>query len=181
MTCGSQHLRHAYPLACCACSDQKGVSMLEAIAVAIDGTPAGQGALALAARIAPRLEGCVRVLCTIDAAYALQNHSGTISPEDQIEYPEATFEQQMTERIVTKAVTDLCARGLETKGAILVGNPARAIVAEATRIGATFNVNGHSHLSWMDRLLHPSVCLDVLEHAHYKVLHNAGAQRQRIG
>jgi nucleotide-binding universal stress UspA family protein len=177
MTCDSQHLRHVYPLACCACSDQKGVSMLETIAVAIDGTPAGQGALALAARIASKLGGCVRVLCTIDAAYALQNRPGAISQEDQIEYPEAAFEQQAAERIVADAVADLRRRGLETHGVILTGTPARAIVAEATRIGATLIVIGHRHLSWMDRFLHPPICWDVLEHAHCPVLVNIDDKR----
>ncbi len=144
--------------------------MLELIAIAVDGTPAGHGAVSLAANMTARLGARALVLCTIDMAYRLPTPSGHISIEDEIEYPAPAREQHTAETIIALAVDELRAQGLEAEGRILVGTPSRAIVESAKEAGAALIVMGHRHLSWFDRLLHPSICWDVLEHAHCPVL-----------
>ncbi len=144
--------------------------MADLIAVAIDGTPAGQSALALAGQQARKTRARVAVLCTIDAAYALKFHDGRISEEDETEYPAAAREELAADQLVRDAVDRLRASGITAVGEILVGTPARAIVAAAKRLNADMIVMGHRHLSWFDRMLHPSICWDVLEHSICPVL-----------
>lgn len=148
--------------------------MPDVIAVAVDGTPAGYGALALAGKIARQLDVGLLILCTIDAAYALQTRAGTISPEDRIEYPGPAQEQLAAEAIVADALAQAQALGIEAEAAILAGSPAREIVAAAERADASLIVMGHRHLSWLDRLLQPSICWDVLEHSSRPVLVSMG-------
>jgi nucleotide-binding universal stress UspA family protein len=144
--------------------------MGEVIAVAVDGTPAGQSALALAGKQAGRTSAHVAVLCTVDTAYALEMHNGAISREDETEYPAAAREELAAEKIIGEALRNLEALGIEASGEILVGTPAHAIVAAANRLSADMIVMGHRHLSWFDRMLHPSVCWDILEHSTCPVL-----------
>lgn len=144
--------------------------MSDLIALAIDGTPAGHGALDLAKRLAGKLGGRVVVFCTVDAAYALQGSGGVVLAADELEYPGAAAEQHAAEKIIADAVTELHACGLRADGLILAGPPAREIVGAADRAEAALIVMGHRHLSWFDRLLHPSVCWEVLEHARCPVL-----------
>ena len=144
--------------------------MLELIAIAVDGTPAGHGAVSLAGKLAIKLSARALVLCTIDMAYRLPTPSGHISIEDEIEYPAPAREQHTAESIIASAVEDLRVLGVEAEGRILVGTPSRAIVDSAKAASATLIVMGHRHLSWFDRLLHPSICWEVLEHAHCPVL-----------
>ncbi len=146
--------------------------MTGVIAVAIDGTPAGDGAVHLAGIFAKALGARVEVLCTLDTGYALEINSGVVSQENQIEYPAAAVEEIAAESIVTNAVSTLRGMGIDGVGTILSGTPARAIVDAASRKHVSLIVMGHRHLSWMDRLLHPSICWDVLEHAHCPVLVN---------
>jgi nucleotide-binding universal stress UspA family protein len=144
--------------------------MPDLIALAIDGTPAGHGALDLAKGLAGKLRARVVVFCTIDAAYALQGRDGVIPAADEVEYPGAAAEQHAAEKIVADALAELHACGLRADGLILAGSPSREIVGAAGRAQAGLIVMGHRHLSWFDRLLHPSVCWEVLEHAHCPVL-----------
>jgi nucleotide-binding universal stress UspA family protein len=146
------------------------MTMPDVIAVAVDGTPAGHGALALAEKLARQLGAKLSILCTVDAAYALQTRSGTISSEDRIEYPGPAQEQLAAEAIVADALAEARALGIEAEAATLAGNPAREIAAAAERVDASMIVMGHRHLSWLDRLLHPSICWDVLEHSNRPVL-----------
>ncbi|WP_448140332.1 universal stress protein [Sphingopyxis fribergensis] len=144
--------------------------MPDIIAVAVDGTPAGASALVLAGKVAAQLLARVSILCTIDAGYALETHGGEISETDRVEYPAPAQEQLAAEDIVDQALRNMRMLGVDAEGSILVGNPAREIVAAATRMNSTMIVMGHRHLSWIDRMLHPSVCWDVLEHATCPVL-----------
>lgn len=144
--------------------------MAELIAVAVDGSPAGQGAMGLATKMSLRLAAPALVLCTIDMAYSLHPSSGEISFAESIDYPAPAREQYTAEKIVAEAVAMLRQAGVRAEGRILVGAPARAIVESAEEAGASMLVMGHRHLSWFDRLLHPSICWDVLEHAHCPVL-----------
>jgi nucleotide-binding universal stress UspA family protein len=146
--------------------------MADVIAVAVDGTPAGEGAVNLAGKFANKLGARVEVLCTLDAAYTLEINSGEVSNGNQIEYPAAAAEEIAAESIVAKALATLKGMSIEGAGTILSGTPARAIVDAALRKHVSLIVMGHRHLSWMDRLLHPSICWDVLEHAHCPVLVN---------
>lgn len=144
--------------------------MPELIAVAIDGTPAGQGALELAGRLAGKMGAGVCILCTIDAAYVFQARDAAVSLKDQTEYPAAAHEQHVAKGIVADALDEMQLLGVHACGTILAGNPAREIVDAAERNAATIIVMGHRHLSWFDRMLHPSVCWDVLEHSTRPVL-----------
>lgn len=144
--------------------------MADLIAVAVDGTPAGQSALALAGKIAGQTGARISILCTIDAAYALETHGGVVSPEDLTEYPAPARERFAAELIVDNALRDMRALGLDVQGTILAGSPAREIVAAAKRMDSSMIVMGHRHLSWFDRMLHPSICWDVLEHSDCPVL-----------
>jgi nucleotide-binding universal stress UspA family protein len=146
------------------------IEMGELIAVAVDGTPAGQSALALAGKIARRIGADISILCTIDAAYSLETQDGMMSREDRTEYPAPANEQIAARSIVDSALRDMRALGLVAQGAILAGSPAREIVAAAKRLDSSMIVMGHRHLSWFDRMLHPSICWDVLEHADCPVL-----------
>jgi nucleotide-binding universal stress UspA family protein len=110
------------------------------------------------------------VLCTIDAAYALKLHGEAIADEDRTEYPAAAREEFAAAKIVRDALQILRFAGLEATSEVLVGTPARAIVDAADRLRADMIIMGHRHLSWFDRMLHPSICWDVLEHAKCPVL-----------
>jgi nucleotide-binding universal stress UspA family protein len=147
--------------------------MTGVIAVAIDGTPAGDSAVHLAGYFAKALGARVEVLCTLDTGYALEINSGKVSHENQIEYPAAAAEEAAAEGVVAKALATLKGMSIDGKGTILNGAPARAIVDAASERHVFLIVMGHRHLSWMDRLLHPSICWDVLEHAHCPVLVDA--------
>jgi nucleotide-binding universal stress UspA family protein len=148
--------------------------MANIIAVAVDGTPAGDGAVDLAGKFAAKLGARVDVLCTLDAAYALELHSGELSRSNQVEYPAAAAEELAAERIIARAIATLKDLGIDGEGTVLKGTPARAIVEAASSRGVTLIIMGHRHLPWMDRLLHPSICWDVLEHARCAVLVNVG-------
>ena len=87
-------------------------------------------------------------------------------------YPAAAAEEMAAGHIVTKALATLKSMGIDGAGTILSGMPARAIVDAASSNHVSLIVMGHRHLSWVDRLLHPSICWDVLERAHCPVLVN---------
>lgn len=142
----------------------------EVIAVAVDGTPAGHGALVLAGKLARQLGARLFILCTVDAAYALRTRAGIVSPQDRIEYPGPAQEQLAAEAIIADALAEARRWGIEADAATLAGSPAQEIVAAAERVDASMIVMGHRHLSGLDRLLHPSTCWDVLEHADRPVL-----------
>jgi nucleotide-binding universal stress UspA family protein len=138
--------------------------------VAVDGSPAGEGALVLAGKQAIATGARIVVLCTIDAAYALKQHGDAIADEDQREYPAAAREEFAAAKIVRDALQILRVAGVESASEVLVGTPARAILDAADRLRADMIVMSHRHLSWFDRMLHPSVCWDVLEQAECPVL-----------
>ncbi len=142
----------------------------EVIAVAIDGSPDSADALSLAGGIALRLFARVQVLCTVDSSYALKMQAGRVAPEDAVEYPAAAAEETATQAIIERAVDTLRALGVDADGSPLTGPPAREIVVAAESLGALFIVIGHRHFSWLQRLVHPSICWDILEHAHCPVL-----------
>jgi nucleotide-binding universal stress UspA family protein len=143
--------------------------MVGLIAVAIDGSPAGRSALVLAASQANLAGMSVAVLCTIDAAYAFRR-DGAISMEDETEYPAAASEELSAQKVIGDARDYLRAEGVDAIDEALIGLPARQIVDAADRLGAKMIVMGHRHLTWFDRMLHPSICWDVLEHAKCPVL-----------
>lgn len=135
--------------------------MFERILVAIDGTPQAQRLIATAAQLAgagtPRLE----VVCVVDRAFALPQ-------PDVLDYPPAEHEQHEAQALVDAALAQLPA-GRAT-GRVLAGDPARAILREAERLGCDLIVIGHRHLGRIERLLDPSVGQRVIERAPCPVL-----------
>lgn len=144
--------------------------MTELVAVAVDGSPAGQVATALAAKMALKLNARALVLCTIDQAFSLHPSGGEISIAEQTDFPAPAREQLTAETIVSEAVAVFEAAGVGAEGRVVIGTPSKMIVRSAEEAEASLIVIGHRHLSWFDRLLHPSICWEVLEHAHCPVL-----------
>jgi nucleotide-binding universal stress UspA family protein len=85
-------------------------------------------------------------------------------------YPGPAQEQRVGEAIIAEALAEARALGIEAEATTLAGSPAREIAAAAVRVDASMIVMGHRHLSWLDRLLHPSMCSDVLEHSNRPVV-----------
>jgi nucleotide-binding universal stress UspA family protein len=61
---------------------------------------------------------------------------------------------------------------MQCRGVTLAGEVAEAIVTEAERFGVGMIVVSRRYLTWMDRLLGPSICRGILERAHCTVLVN---------
>ncbi|WOK36100.1 universal stress protein [Sphingomonas sp. C3-2] len=138
------------------------------IAVAVDGSPESTGVLTLASEIARALNAPVHVLCTVDRAYALPLTDAT--EQEAEDYPAAADEECRAVGVLADAVARLRAEGCAAEAMELVGEPAPAIVRAAAALDCRMIVMGHRHLSWLSRLLHPSVCAEVIDTAPCPVL-----------
>lgn len=144
--------------------------MFKNILVAIDGSQQSWKVLELASGLAEPGVASARLhlVCVVDPAYALQDCESAFAKE---EYPAAADEQHHAESLVSDALRQLRTRGIECTAATLPsGDPADAICEEAGRIDSDLIVIGHRHLSFLGRLLDPSVGSRILDAAPCPVL-----------
>lgn len=142
--------------------------MFKNILVAIDGSKQSGKVLELASGLAEPGTARLHLICVVDPAYALQDCD---DPFARQEYPAAADEQHHAAVLVADALRQLEARGIQCTAATLPGdNPADAICEEARRIDSDLIVIGHRHLSFLGRLLDPSVGSRILDAAPCPVL-----------
>ncbi|TLP73814.1 universal stress protein [Pseudomonas nitroreducens] len=135
--------------------------MFKRILLAIDGAAQSPRIIATAGELARCNGAQVHVVCAVDRAFAMPR-------QDALEYPPAEQEQHEAQALVDEAVVQLqpCAAA----GAVVAGDPARAILREAERLECDLIVIGHRHLGRIERLLDPSVGQRVIERAPCPVL-----------
>lgn len=144
--------------------------MFKTILVAVDGNEQSSKVLALASELAgSRNETAhLHLVCVVDPAYALADCETAFNRQ---EYPAAAHEQHRAEAVICAALKQLEERGAPCSAATLRGgSPADAICEEARRIDSDLIVIGHRHLSFLGRLLDPSVGSRVLDAAPCPVL-----------
>lgn len=135
--------------------------MFKRILLAIDGAAQSARIIATAGELA-RLNGAeLQVVCVVDRAFAMPS-------QDVLEYPPAEQEQHEAQALVDDAVARL--QPCVARGAVVAGDPARAILREAERLACDLIVIGHRHLGRIERLLDPSVGQRVIERAPCPVL-----------
>lgn len=135
--------------------------MFKRILLAIDGAAQSARIIETAGELA-RLNGAeLQVVCVVDRAFAMPR-------QDVLEYPPAEQEQHEAQALVEAAVRQL--QPGKAQGAVVAGDPARAILREAERLACDLIVIGHRHLGRIERLLDPSVGQRVIERAPCPVL-----------
>ncbi|MCO8168350.1 universal stress protein [Pseudomonas sp. 21LCFQ02] len=137
--------------------------MFTTILVALDGSAQSLKVLELASSLTGP-DTTLHLVCVVDPAYALDNPDDAF---EQQQYPAAAAEQHHAQDLIEQARQRL---GLACVRTTLSGEPAEAICAEARRIGSDLIVIGHRHLSFLARLLDPSVGSKVLDAAPCPVL-----------
>lgn len=142
--------------------------MFDVILVAVDGSSQTSQVVALAAQIAQHGAPTVYVTCCVDEAYAFANQQE--QPGDVIEYPAATAEQDSATAVVTRALQQLSAAGIQAKGNLVVGSAGETLVSEAKSKGASVIVMGHRQLSAFGRIFKGSVSAEVVANAPCPVL-----------
>ncbi|MBD9504452.1 universal stress protein [Pseudomonas sp. BGr12] len=135
--------------------------MFKRILLAIDGAAQSPRIIATAGELASCNGAQVHVVCAVDRAFAMPR-------QDALEYPPAEQEQQEAQALVDQAVAQL--QPCVAAGAVVAGDPARAILREAERLECDLIVIGHRHLGRIERLLDPSVGQRVIERAPCPVL-----------
>ncbi|OBY90079.1 universal stress protein [Pseudomonas sp. AU11447] len=135
--------------------------MFKRILLAIDGAAQSPRIIASAAELARCSDAVVHVVCAVDRAFAMPR-------QDALEYPPAEQEQHEAQALVDDAVVQL--QLCVATGAVVAGDPARAILREAERLECDLIVIGHRHLGRIERLLDPSVGQRVIERAPCPVL-----------
>ncbi len=135
--------------------------MFKRILLAIDGTAQSARIVATAGELARCNDAQLHVVCAVDRAFAMPR-------QDALEYPPAEHEQHEAQALVDDAVAQL--QPCVASGAVVVGDPARAILREAERLECDLIVIGHRHLGRIERLLDPSVGQRVIERAPCPVL-----------
>ncbi|MCE4069678.1 MULTISPECIES: universal stress protein [Pseudomonas] len=135
--------------------------MFKRILLAIDGAAQSPRIIASAAELARCSDAVVHVVCAVDRAFAMPR-------QDALEYPPAEQEQHEAQALVDDAVVQL--QPCVAMGAVVAGDPARAILREAERLECDLIVIGHRHLGRIERLLDPSVGQRVIERAPCPVL-----------
>ncbi|WP_122316313.1 universal stress protein [Pseudomonas cichorii] len=144
--------------------------MFKTILVALDGSPQSRKVLDLASAFAYSNTKCnthLHLVCVLDPAYALDDSQSLFANQ---EYPAAAHEQQHAESLIENALLQLQNRGIGCSAKTLTGDPAKAICAEAERIESQLIVIGHRHLSFLGRLLDPSVGGKILDSSPCPVL-----------
>ncbi|MBD9517262.1 universal stress protein [Pseudomonas sp. PDM22] len=135
--------------------------MFKRILLAIDGAAQSPRIIATAGELARCNGAQVHVVCAVDRAFAMPR-------EDALEYPPAEQEQHEAQTLVDEAVAQL--QSGDASGAVVAGDPVRAILREAERLACDLIVIGHRHLGRIERLLDPSVGQRVIERAPCPVL-----------
>lgn len=135
--------------------------MFKRILLAIDGAAQSPRIIATARELARCNGAQVHVVCAVDRAFAMPR-------QDALEYPPAEQEQHEAQGLVDGAVAQL--QPCQASGAVVAGDPARAILREAERLECDLIVIGHRHLGRIERLLDPSVGQRVIERAPCPVL-----------
>lgn len=144
--------------------------MFTTILVAVDGNEQSDKVLELAGRMASSgtRPASLHLVCVVDPAYAVKDCEAA---DTRQEFPAAANEQHHAEVLITRALEQLRKRGMQCSARTLRGNsPAQAICDEARRIESDLIVIGHRHLSFMGRLLDPSVGSRILDAAPCPVL-----------
>jgi nucleotide-binding universal stress UspA family protein len=141
--------------------------MFKNILVAIDGSEQSWKVLDLASKLAGATSA-LHLICVIDPAYTLPDSESLFARQ---EYPAAACEQHHGQTLMNKALEQLQARGITCSANTLSGgDPARTLCEEAERIDSDLLVIGHRHLSFLGRLLDPSVASKVLDASPCPVL-----------
>lgn len=135
--------------------------MFKRILLAIDGAAQSPRIIATAGELARCNGAQVHVVCAVDRAFAMPR-------QDALEYPPAEQEQHQAQALVDEAVVQL--QPCVASGAVVAGDPTRAILREAEKLGCDLIVIGHRHLGRIERLLDPSVGQRVIERAPCPVL-----------
>lgn len=135
--------------------------MFKRILLAIDGAAQSPRIIATAAELALCSGAQVHVVCAVDRAFAMPR-------QDALEYPPAEQEQHEAQALVDAALAQL--QPSSATGAVVAGDPARAILREAEKLECDLIVIGHRHLGRIERLLDPSVGQRVIERAPCPVL-----------
>lgn len=135
--------------------------MFKKILVAIDGATQSRRIVATAGELALAARAELELVCVVDAAYAMRQ-------PDALDYPPAEQEQREAQALVDAALAQL--DGCVARGQVLAGEPARAIIAAAERLGCDLILIGHRHLGRLERLLDPSVGQRVIERSPCPVL-----------
>ena len=144
--------------------------MFKSILVAIDGNEQSHKVIELAKGLAAAggPAGHLHLVCVVDPAYALADCETRFARQ---EYPEAAKEQHHAEAVIAGALAQLRDCGIPCSATTLTGgSPAEAICEEACHIDSDLIVIGHRHLSFLGRLLDPSVGSRVLDAAPCPVL-----------
>ncbi|MFJ4141164.1 universal stress protein [Pseudomonas sp. NPDC089734] len=143
--------------------------MFKTILVALDGSPQSRKVLELASSFARSASDDTRLhlVCVLDPAYALDDSKSLFANQ---EYPAAATEQHHAEDLIESALLQLQERGIHCSAQTLTGDPAQAICEEATRIDSQLIVIGHRHLTFLGRLLDPSVGGKILNASPCPVL-----------
>lgn len=136
------------------------------ILIAIDGAPHSRTLLDAAVGVARPDRHVLQVLMAVDVAYALPREGAF----ERREYPAASEEDRHARHALVVALAHLHALGFTADGALVAGDPAPVILAEARRIDCELIVMGHRHLSRFGRLLDPSISAEVLDHSPCPVL-----------
>lgn len=140
--------------------------MFKTILVALDGSPQSRKVLDLASSFA-NSSSHLHLVCVLDPAYALDDSQSLFANQ---EYPAAANEQHHAEAIIENALSQLRYQKISCSAKTLAGDPAQAICKEAVRIESQLIVIGHRHLSFLGRLLDPSVGNRILDSAPCPVL-----------
>lgn len=144
--------------------------MFTTILVAVDGNEQSDKVMELARRMADSGSQPARLhlVCVVDPAYAVKDCEAAGTRQ---EFPAAANEQHHAEVLIDRALEQLRERGMQCSASTLRGNsPAQAICDEARRIESDLIVIGHRQLSFMGRLLDPSVGQRILDAAPCPVL-----------
>ncbi|MDN6859113.1 universal stress protein [Pseudomonas sp. CAN2814] len=135
--------------------------MFKRILLAIDGAAQSPRIITTAGELARCNGAQVHVVCAVDRAFAMPR-------QDALEYPPAEQEQHEAQALVDEAVAQL--QPNVATGAVVAGDPARAILREAEKLECDLIVIGHRHLGRIERLLDPSVGQRVIERSPCPVL-----------
>ncbi|HBN9524571.1 universal stress protein [Pseudomonas aeruginosa] len=139
--------------------------MFSNILIAIDDSEQLPSILSLAADLVEKHRPKVNIVYVLELDYSLPDK------KTEIEYPQAIYEQEAAELLISKATSILnAAQHHDITGKVLTGFPAQEIVTEARRLNCDLIIIGHRHLSRLEKLLEPSVGSYVIEKSPCPVL-----------
>ncbi|MDN7141713.1 universal stress protein [Pseudomonas sp. JQ170] len=140
--------------------------MLSPVLIAIDGSSASYGLLALARQYCLPDRHLLQVVLAVDSAFALER----VTAYEAQEYPAATDEQRHANAAIQQALEQIRAWGFECEGVLVPDEPVAAIVSQARAIDCALIIMGHRHLNRLGRLLDPSISNKVIDQVQCPVL-----------